>query len=161
MQNCNRDVSFFCRQIFQKTFLSSFFRSFPDRVAIVPISQKDRIRVPFDSRATIWNAVAKPGCADFFPGRPRLVVIILIVKRGGPCRWKATRGTALFLKHCRGRGGFTPVGDGAPQRCALCSSIVGNGMAFCVLRRRRTGLLKDVYGLIRFEGVYGAPGAGG
>ena len=53
------------------------------------------------------------------------------------------------------------MGDGAPPRCALFSSIVGGGDVFCVLRRRGTGLLRDVYGLIRFEGVYGAPGAGG
>ena len=84
-------------------------------MAIVPISQKERIRVPFDSRARILNVVAKPVNPDFFPGRPRLVVIILICKRGAHAGGKQHREVAFFASIV-GDGG---VSGGAPPCSVL------------------------------------------
>ena len=73
---CHREAHFPGRKNSGKNIFSSFFPRTPDRCAVVPVSQKDPNGVPFHSPVRIFKSTARPGRGVFFPGRPRLELII-------------------------------------------------------------------------------------
>ena len=87
---CHREAHFPGRKISgEMFFFFHFFPRTPDRCAVVPVSQKDPNGVPFHSPVRIFKSTARPGRGDFFPGRPRLVLIIYIVY--GVCAFPGKR----------------------------------------------------------------------